>query len=222
MGTLLQELGHDIILLHFIDIILKRRNKKLFYIVSPAEGPKIDIHFWNPKKNEYTSAYNISRPEYPPQLYERRNYSKDVFDRMDRESSYSKQKWYQELSQHLGIDLKEFVLEYCNKVEKITGDLPDIIGFDKNAKETLWAEIKYEGFGTKARKAVLKQFELSRKRGVPFLLVIPKKPLYSREITNEWINNNLPLEMKVYKFDIDTQVVLPKKSQIKFIEVVRK
>lgn len=222
MGTLLQQFGHDIVLLHFIDRILMKRNKELFYIVSPAEGPKIDIHFWNSEKDEYTSAYNISRPEYPPELYERKNYSRDIFERMDKESRYSDQKWYKELSKRLNRNLKEFVLKYCNNVEKITHDLPDIMGFDKNAKETIWAEIKYEGFGTKAREAVLKQFELGKERRIPFLLVIPKKPLYSREITDNWINNNLPQEIIVYKFDVNPQIILPKRSQIEFIEAVRR
>jgi len=221
MGTLLQQFGHDIVLLHFIDRVLKNRGKELFYILSPAEGPKIDIHFWNAEENEYTSAYGVSRPDYPPELYERKNYSKEVFDWMDKESHYSEQRWYQELSRQLKRDLKEFVLEYCNNVEKVTGDLPDIMGFDKNGKETLWAELKYEGFGTKARESVLKQFRLSKERGIPFLLVIPKRPLYAREITDKWINDNLPPEMKVYKFDMDNQIVLPNKSQIQFIEVGR-
>lgn len=221
MGTLLQEFGHDIVLLHFIDSVLKKRDKELFYIVSSAVGPKVDIHFWNPEKNEYTSAYGLSRTEYMPELYERKNYSKEIFDMMDKESHYLEQKWYQKLSRELNRDLKEFVLEYCNNVEKVAGDLPDVMGFDKEGKKTIWAELKYEGFGTKARESVLKQFNLSKDRGIPFLLVIPKRALYAREITNNWINNNLPPEMKVYKFDVDTQIVLPKRSQIQFIEVVR-
>lgn len=222
MGTLLQELGHDTVLLYFIDKVLKRGRKNLFYIVSPAEGPKIDIHFWNPEKNEYTSAYNVSRPEYPPELNERKNYSKDVFNKMDKESHYLQQKWYKELSRQLNKDLKTFVLEYCNNIERAISDLPDIMGFDRNGRETLWAEIKYEGFGTKARESVLKQFKLSQKIDIPFVLVIPKKPLYSREITINWINNNLPPEMKVYRFDVDPQIVLPKRTQIKFEGVARK
>lgn len=221
MGTLLQQFGHDTVLLYFIDRILKKRSRELFYIVSPAEGPKIDIHFWNPKGNEYTSAYGLSRPEYIPELYERKNYSKEIFDRMNRESRYSEQRWYQELSRQLNRDLKEFVLEYCNNIEKITGDLPDVMGFEKEGKETIWAELKFEGFGTKARESVLKQFRLSKEKGIPFLLVIPKRPLYAREITNNRINENLPPEMKVYKFDMNIQTVLPKRSQIQFIEVSR-
>ena len=221
MGTLLQQFGHDTVLLYFIDRILKKRGRELFYIISPAEGPKIDIHFWNPEENEYTSAYGMSRTDYIPELYERKNYSKEIFDRMNKESHYSDQRWYQELSRQLNRDLKEFVLEYCNSIEKITCDLPDVMGFDKEGKETIWTELKYEGFGTKARESVLKQFNLSKERGIPFLLVIPKRALYAREITNNWINDNLPPEMKVYKFDVDTQIVLPKRSQIQFIEVVR-
>jgi len=221
MGTLLQELGHDIALLHFIDKVLKNRGKEFFFIVSSAWGPKIDIHFWNPEANEYTSAYGVSRLEYPPEIYERKNYSKEVLTKMNKESRYSEQKWYRELSRELKRNLKEFVLEYCNNVEKVTGDLPDVMGFDKNGKETIWAELKFEGFGTKARESVLKQFRLSKEREIPFLLVIPKRPLYAREITDNWINNNLPPEMKVYKFDTNIQIVLPKRSQIQFIEVVR-
>jgi hypothetical protein len=208
--------------LHFIDKVLKRRNKELFFIVTPASGPKIDIHFLNPEKDEYTSAYDVSFPDYPPEFYERKNYTKEIFERMNKECRYTEQKWYQELSERLGKDLKGFVLEYCNNIEKITGDLPDIMGFDERGKETLWAEIKFEGFGPKAREAVLKQFKLSQERKIPFLLVIPEKPLYSREISDEWVNNNLPKEMKVYKFQMDPNIVLPKKSQIKFKEIIRK
>ncbi|MCK4297436.1 MAG: hypothetical protein KAW56_00340 [Candidatus Marinimicrobia bacterium] len=221
MGTLLQEFGHDTVLLHFIDRVLKKRVNELFYIVSPAIGPKIDIHFWNSEKNEYTSAYGMSRPEYIPVLYERKNYSKEIFDRMNKESRYLGQRWYRELSRQLNRDLKEFVKEYCNNVEKITGDLPDVMGFDKNGKETLWAELKFEGFGKKARETVLRQFRLSKERGITFLLVIPKIPLYSREIKDNWINNNFPKEITVYKFDNDIQTVLPKRSKIQFIEVGR-
>jgi len=222
MGTLLQEFGHDIVLLHFIDKILKKEGRELFYIVSPAEGPKIDIHFWNSKEDEYTSAYGVSHPEYIPELYERKNYSREIFDKMNKESRYLEQKWYQELSRQLNKDLKEFVLGYCNDAEKIIGDLPDIMGFEKNEKETIWAEVKFEGFGTEARESVLKQFKLSKERGIPFLLVIPKRPPYSREITNKWIDKNLPQDIKVYKFDMDIEAVIPKRSQIQFLEVTRK
>jgi hypothetical protein len=222
MGTQLQQFGHDIVLFHFVDKVLKNGSEESFYIVSPAEGPRVDINFWNPDRDEYTSAYGVSWPEYIPELYERKNHSKEIFDRMNKESRYSEQHWYQKLTRQLHGDLKEFVLEYCDSVEKITGDLPDVMGFDKEGRETKWAELKFEGFGPEARESALKQFELSQKRGIPFLLVIPKRPVYSREITDSWINDNLPPEMKVYKFNMDSQTVLPKRSQLQFVEVGRK
>jgi hypothetical protein len=220
-GTFLQQFGHDVVLLHFIDSVLKKRHKDLFYIVSPAIGPKIDIHFWNPEENEYTSAYGISRPEYIPELYERKNYGKEIFDRMNKESYYSEQRWYQELSRQLNRDLKKFVLGYCNNVERVTGDLPDVMGFDKNGKETIWAELKFEGFGRKARESVLKQFGLAREKDLPFYLVIPKKPIYGGELTNTWIQKNLPLEMRVYKFVLTTEIITPKKNQVHFVDLTK-
>jgi len=222
MGTLLQELGHDVVLLHFIDRVLKKGRKDLFYIVSPATGPKIDIHFWNYKKDEYTSAFNISGVRYIPEFSLRLKFGKDIVAKLNRESDYQTLGWYQKLSQRLNRDLKEFVIKQSNFVEKNSGNLPDIIGVDKAGKETIWAELKFEGFGKKARASVLRQFESAQKRDIPFYLVIPEKPLYGREITNSWIQRNLPSEMKVYKFILKTEVITPKRSQVDFIKVTNR
>jgi len=218
-GTFLQQFGHDIVLLHFIDKIIKKRRKELFYIVSPAMGPKIDIHFWNPEKNEYTSGYNISQHNFIPELSLRLKFSEDIIKRLNKESSYKTLEWYQKLSHKINKDLKKFVVDYCGLVEENTGDLPDVMGFDKDGKETIWAELKFEGFGKKARKSVLKQFSLAKKRNIPFYLIIPKKPVYGGELTNFWIRKNLPLEMIIFKFTSKTGLVTPKKSEINFIKV---
>jgi hypothetical protein len=62
---------------------------------------------------------------------------------------------------------------------------------------------------------------MAQRRNIPFYLVIPKNPLYGREITNSWIQENLPSEMKVYKFASISKAVVPKREDIEFIEVNR-
>ena len=220
-GTFLQQFGHDIVLLHFIDRALKRRHKELFYIVSPAMGPKIDIHFWNPEKDEYTSAYSISSKNFIPEFNLRLNLDKDVMEKLNKQVNYQSLEWYKKISQKIGEDLKEFVMKICNFVEDKTGDLPDVIGIGENGKETIWAELKFEGFGKKARESVLKQFGLAKKRNLPFYLVIPKKPMYGGELTNTWIQKNIPLEMKVYKFALTKEIITPKKSEIQFVDATK-
>lgn len=113
-GTLLQEFGHDIVLLYFIDKVIKPRKKEKFLIVSAAEGPYIDIHFWNPKHDEFTSAYNemnnkVSRGYYIPELQYRKRIDPETLEKIDKQyrEIYTSRQWYKELSELLNQDLKK-------------------------------------------------------------------------------------------------------------------
>jgi len=222
MGTLLQELGHDIVLLCFIDFLLKKRQAEIFYIVNSATGPKTDIHFWNAKQQEYTSAYAISKKDFIPEFTFRINLSKESIEKLNKESNYKNQKWYQRLSNEIGKDLKEFVNKIYHFMEdNLKVSLPDIIGITKKGEIALLAEIKFEGFGREAREEALQHLKLANRFEVPYYLVIPKKPVYGKEITDAWITHNLPESIKIYKFTFTKPVIVPKHTDIQFIEVKR-
>ncbi|MEM7819304.1 MAG: hypothetical protein QXD48_00565 [Candidatus Aenigmatarchaeota archaeon] len=119
-------------------------------------------------------------------------------------------------------DLKEFVNKICLGLEnKLKSDLSDIIGIDENGRVILFAEIKFEGFGKKAREEVLNELKLANRLKIPYYLVIPKKPVYGRELSDGWIKRNLPEEMKIYKFALSSKEIIPKQTTIKFIEIKR-
>ena len=219
MGTLLQEFGHDIVLLYFIDKVLKPHHKNLFYMVSPATGPKLDIHFWNAAKNEYTSAFNVSQNNFIPEFNIRYTLERKVIELINKQANFRNLDWYSNISKELGKDLLSFVNNYSKTIIKGIDTLPDIIGFDGAGRDSVWVELKYEGLSKKAKDSVIKQFSMAQRRGVPFHLVIPKNPLYGREITNSWIQENLPSEMRVYKFASISKAVVPKREDIEFIEV---
>ena len=219
-GTLLQQFGHDAVLQHFIDRFLVARHKDLFYIVSPAMGPKIDIYYWCPEEGRYVSAYETSRIGFVPEFHHRVRFDKDVIERLDDEANYRRLEWYQRLSRQLNVDLKEFVLNLCDSIEAETNDLPDVIAIDGRGKETFWAELKFESFRTGVQDSVMRQFEAAKERGLPFYLVVPSEPLYEPEITDSWLLANLPREMVVYTFASDTPVTTPKGQDIRFAEVM--
>lgn len=222
MGTVLQEMGHDIVLLHFIDLVLKPKYKSAFYIITPAVGPKRDIHFWNPEHNEYTSAWNVAKGNFIPEFYYRINLDREDIEKLDKASIYKSQDWYKSLSKKLGKDLKEFINKLCFDLEnKLKSELPDIVGVDENEKVILFAEIKFEGFGKKAREEVLSELKLANQLKIPYCLIIPKKPIYGRELSDGWIKQNLPKEMKIFKFALSSKEIIPKQTTIKFIEIKR-
>jgi len=219
MGTLLQEFGHDIVLLYFIEIVLKEKIEAFFYLVNPATGPRIDIHFWNPDKNEYTSAYNFSGNNYIPEFNLRHKLPEAVVKEIDRNSAYQNFEWYKKIGRSIDHDLKDFIKEFCTDIQQNNTTMPDIIGFDHTGQEVIWAELKFEGLGSKAKKSVENQFHVAKNRNVPFCLVIPDNPIYSREITNSWLKGNLPDGMEIYKFASNSQTVIPKRNEIKFIQL---
>lgn len=220
MGTILQETGHDAVIVAFINSILKEKYKHAFYVITAAMGPKRDIYFFEPSQKRYLSAWYLSRENYIPEFCYRITIPKNEMKKIVKASGYQKEKWYKLLSKNIGKDLKNFLSPLCLKLEKfLKGDLPDIIGFNKKGNLILMAEIKFEGFSQKAKESVLKEYELAKKLKIPYFLIIPKNPVYTREITSTWLKNNLPQDMKIYKFDITQTAILPKQNEIKFIEV---
>lgn len=219
MGTLLQEFGHDVVLLYFIEKVLKGLHDELFFIVSPANRPRIDIHFWNPDKNEYTSACNLSGSNYIPEFDLMYDPGLEILERLDMIAGSSNQTWYKELSVRIGKDIRDFVREIWERANAGVGLVPDIIGVDEEGKQTVWAEVKFEGFSQQARNSVITQYEQAKKHNVPFLVVIPRKPTYARELTDGWLLQNLPSAMTIFKFHCESQNVVPRRDDIKFVEV---
>lgn len=222
MGTISQQFGHDWVLMLFMNKVLKPMKKFEFFIVSRAEGPRIDIHFWNPSKDEFTSAFNFSGEEgYIPEFLARVKYSPKLFEMRETELNYKYQSeiWYKKVMQVVGTETKTFIKELCEAIEKETGDLPDLIGFDKNGQEVIHVELKFEGYGKDSHAAVLKQAECAKKRSVPFWLILPTKPSGSRGRTNSWIKRNIPAEVTVYKFNVPLKAVIPKEEHLELIKV---
>jgi hypothetical protein len=219
MGTLLQEFGHDIVLLHFIDKVLKREGGVLFYIVSPATGPRIDIYFRNEEKNEFTSAYNTGMPDYIPGFAFRTRIEREVLERLEEGAHYRRMNWYRMLSKYLQKDLKKFVECVVSKAKIKVVSLPDLIAISDSGKQIYWVEIKFEGFGRGAQNQVRTQCEAAKQNNMPFYLVLPKRPLYGRELTVSWIKKHLPGDMIVYRFLTDTLVITPTGHQIQFEKV---
>lgn len=220
MGTILQEMGHDAIIIAFINSILKREYESLLYIVTPAMGPKRDIYYFDTKRKEYISGWASSKENYIPEFYYRTTIPKKEMDLLNKTSKYKKEDWYKSLSKKIGQDLKDFLSKICTKIEKyLKSDLPDILGFDEKGNLILFAEIKFEGFSQKAKESALTEYRLARKLEVPYYLVIPKNPVYSRGITNAWLKRNLPSDIRIYKFEIPTISVIPKQIEIQFIKV---
>lgn len=220
MGTILQEMGHDAIIIAFINSILKKEYEALLYIVTPAMGPKRDIYYFDIKRKEYISGWTTSKENYIPEFYYRTIIPKKEMDLLNKTSKYRKENWYKSLSKEIGQDLKNFLSKICIKIEKtLKSDLPDVLGFDKKGNLILFAEIKFEGFSQKTKEPTLKECRLAKKLGVSYYLVIPKKSVYSREITNAWLKRNLPSDIKIYKFAIPTASVIPKQIEIQFIKV---
>ncbi len=235
-GTLLQEFGHDAVILYFVHKVLRTKEvKDAFYIVSPAVGPKIDIYFWNPNKDEFTSGINdisntIGGAYYIPEFQYRARFDSETMKKLDEETreKYTLRPWYRELSDLLNQDLKEFVKGTTKVVEnEIVGDLPDIIGIDQDGNQTLFAEIKFEGFGEEAQKSVLKQFHYAYDKNLSFYLVLPKQRAYSRDLSASWIrkwmaknvNNDEIKRLIVYQSDIKGELITPKGENVGFILV---
>lgn len=226
MGTVLQELGHDQIILFFIHKVLRPKEKNKdererteFFIVRPATGPKKDIHFWNPKHEEYTSAYNLSkhnREDFVPEWVIRQTLPKEIIQAANRRSGYSTSNWYQELSRKFG-DIKGFVEDLESRIRgEFKEDFPDILGVSLNGL-TLGAEVKYEGFSKKAFSQVENHYNACLGLKIPYYLVIPKRPFYTR-FNKAFVQRVLKEkpELSLYTFAFTMGGSIPNLGSIKF------
>ena len=209
-GSIAQEMGHDLTIMYFVDKVLKPSWRELFFIVSPAMGPAIDIHFRNPEHNEYTSAWDTSRERYIPDYALRLKLGNEIMKDLAEKIEYWKEPWYVVLSEKLGRDLKEFVDEKSEQIIeilKINGifKLPDFIGIANDGKVTCIGEIKYENLPRKALPEILRFDALGRQLEVPFYLVFPEKGFYARTDYG-WIKKNVPPSVELYAFGGQTQM----------------
>jgi hypothetical protein len=213
-GTLLQQFGHDAVLLHFTHQVLRADSTEEFFIVSPAMGPRIDIWYRTP--HEFTSAYDATRPNYIPEFELRINIDTEALAALDKRTRYRTRRWYRLLSSKIGTDLKDLVAVLCDNIEAETGDLPDLIGINQHGDQTRWIELKFEGFGRKSQASVLKQYKAATENGVLFYLVVPRQPLYSRKISDSWLKSKMPDDAIIYVFELLAPIVTPQSEQIRF------
>jgi len=217
-GTQLQEIGHDAVIVAFVQNVLTQLHDRATYLINPAIGPKRDIYFAENSGCRYTSAYYISRGDYIPAFQYRFQIPAAEMAQLEASSRYLQQEWYVRLSKQIRRDLATHLIEICKTLEaRLHSDLPDIIAIDPGGALIGFAEVKFEGFSLKARDSVLLEYELSKELGIPYYLAIPKYPSYSRELTDSWLRRNLPGDLAVFKFKIPKGVVLPKQAKILFM-----
>lgn len=224
MGSIAQEMGHDLTIMYFIDKVLKpKEEKEDFFIIHSAIGPKRDIHYWNPEHDEYTSGKDTSRDKFIPEWDFRRKLSEEEIKKLIAESVYWNEAWYKKLSEQLGRDLKEFADKLCAYFETIiiqhfpeVNKLPDFIGV-KDGKITSIGEIKFEYLPNKALNEFLAYKTLAQQHKVSFYLVFPKKG-YLRTDFN-WLSRNLPDGVEFYPFEGAElkPLIVPNYRDIQFI-----
>lgn len=225
-GSIAQEMGHDLVIMYFIDKVLKpRKRRELFFIVHPAMGPNRDIHFWNSAHNEYTSAWDVSKEKFIPEYNARIKLPMGIFNSLVKRSQYWKEPWYEKLSQELGKDLKQFTDKLCDSMDsalKTVDKLPDFIGINQKGKVTSLGEVKFEYLPKKAEKELLGYYNVAKRLQCPFYLIFPKKGFYIRTDYN-WIKKILPEDVKAYTFSGEEQekrllqpIVVPNYHTIQF------
>lgn len=223
MGSIAQEMGHDLTIMYFIDNVLKSKDKEDFFIIHSAIGPKRDIHYWNPEHNEYTSGWDSSGDKrFIPDYLFRRRLSEEELKRLVEESQYQDEEWYRKLSQQLGEELKNFTDRICGNLEKIiqqvfpeVDKLPDFIGI-KEGNINLIGEIKFEYLPKRALNEFLAYQSIAEQYEIPFYLVFPKKG-YTRTDFN-WLSKNLSEGVEFYPFQGAElkPIIVPNCRDIKF------
>jgi hypothetical protein len=220
-GTQLQEIGHDAVIVAFIQKVLSSLHAGAIYLVNPAMGPKRDVYFFDESERKYVSACSLAGPNYIPEFQYRFLISAADMAQLEKDSNWRQEGWYRYLSERIGRDLHSHVSQMCETLESdLQSDLPDIIAIDNDARIVAFAEVKFEGFSSKAKDSVLKEFDTAKTMNVPYYLAIPKHPSYSRELTRAWIERNLPPDLALYKFTAPKNTVLPRQDQIDFVHVV--
>jgi len=208
MGSIAQEVGHDLIINHFVNRVITSFSKDvLFYIIHPATGPLRDIYFYDSEQKEYASAWNKFPSNYITEYNLRLKLDSNVIKQIKEESEYWKKLWYKNLSKALKGDLRVFTHGVCVKLTKMLEDkfpmidkLPDVIGINKNGKICVIAEIKFEYLPKKALNEFLSYYYLAKQSSIPFCLVFPKKGSYARTDYN-WLKKNLPSDILFYTFE---------------------
>lgn len=209
MGSIAQEMGHDLTIMYFMEKVIKSnkevKDRENFFIVHPAVNVKKDIHFWNQKHNEYTSAYSLCKTDdkYIPRYLFRATYSSKTMEQLEKDSNYKNQLWYRMLKSSLKEEPTKFIDEKCSLIEKVIGNktdkLPDFIGIGQNKNIISIGEIKFEYFPKKAESEYLAYHELSKSLKIPFYLIFPEKGFYVRT-PKGWIKRKLPSDIEFYEF----------------------
>lgn len=219
-GTQLQEIGHDAVIVAFVQKVLSGLYKNAIYLVNPAMGPKRDIYFREAAGTNYLSASSRAGSNYIPAFQYRFRIPAEDMERLEQASGYLREEWYVRLSRLIGRDLFSHLSDLCEGLETaLHSDLPDILVIDNDGRLAAFAEVKFEGFSSKARDGVLQEYRLARDANIPYYLAVPKYPSYSREISDASIARNLPPDLTVYKFDVPKGSVLPRQDQICFVRL---
>ena len=208
-GSIAQEMGHDLVIMYFIDKVIKG-NKDLdiqFFIIHPGMGPAKDIHYWNPGHDEYTSGWDTSGSKFIPEYGLRYKIPEDAMKKLMEDSRYWEDQWYKKLSQELGKDLKQHVDVVCDSFESTLGKispevdkLPDFIGLNSKGEVTLIGEVKFESLAKKALEEVIAYQSLADKLKIPYYLIFPKKGTYAT-LEPKWVSENLPSQTNIYTFE---------------------
>lgn len=223
MGSIAQEIGHDLIINYFVNKVLRPSAKKvLLYIIHPAMGPLRDIFFFDSKQKEFISAWTSSPSEYITEYNLRIKLPDKVIKKIKMESKYWEKPWYKNLSKTLRGDLKIFIEKNCAQIDKLLKEkfpmvdkLPDFIEINKNGKISSIGEIKFEYLPKRALNEFLSYHYIAKQFKIPVYLVFPKKGSYARTDYN-WIRKNLLKDIRFYTFEeittdkkIEKPIVLP-------------
>ncbi len=221
-GTQLQEIGHDAVIVAFIQEVLGKAYPGSICLVNPAVGPKRDIYFPNANATKYLSACALAGQHYVPAFCYRFHIPPEDLSHLEASSEFRRQDWYAEVSRLIGHDVYSHISDLCDRLERsLNSDLPDILAIDNRGALVALAEVKFEGFSSKARDSVLREHRAARNAGVPYFLAVPRYPSYSRELSDASIMRNLPEDMIVYKFEFPKGTVLPRQEQIRFVRLNR-
>jgi hypothetical protein len=154
MGAHADEFRHDSIL---EKAIMELFPKNMLYVVDGALGESLlffdESRGWMPKSPTYS--------------------------RKTKEAE--KEGWYKLLHTRLGKDPNELIDNVYAVLQSIEADLPDVIGVMNDGKISLFAEHKLWLSNEALDSQIKPLLEESAKRDIPFYLILPEEPLYSRK-----------------------------------------
>lgn len=223
MGSIAQEVGHDLIINYFVNEVLTPSPERvLFYIVHPAMGPLRDIFLFDSKEKEFVSMWHRFPSEYITEYNLRFKFPNNIVNKIKEESKYWQKSWYENLFKVLKCDPKILIEKTCSEIDGLLKDkfseidkLPDFIEIDKDGKVSSIGEIKFEYLPKKALNEFLCYHYIAKRLEIPFYLVFPKRGSYTRTDYG-WIKKNLPSDIEFYLFEemseekgIEKPIVLP-------------